>query len=221
MNDIEKYFKENTALSIHKWQHYFDVYDRHFSRYRGTDVHIVEFGVSEGGSLQMWKNYFGPDCKIYGVDINPYCKELEEDRIKIFIGDQEDPEFLQELQERIPRIDILLDDGGHTMNQQLLTFEMMFPHLSESATYICEDTHTSYWNTFGGGFRREGTFMEHSKGLVDDLHGFHKRGRNDAFQITQYTQSIDSIHFYDSMVVIEKEKRVKPEPLQSGTPRFT
>ncbi len=69
MNDIEKYFKENTALSIHKWQHYFDVYDRHFSRYRGTDVHIVEFGVSEGGSLQMWKNYFGPDCKIYGVDM--------------------------------------------------------------------------------------------------------------------------------------------------------
>ena len=97
MNDIEKYFKENTALSIHKWQHYFDVYDRHFSRFRDTDVHIVEFGVSEGGSLQMWKNYFGPKCKIYGVDINPYCKELEEDRIRIFIGDQEDRQFLKSL----------------------------------------------------------------------------------------------------------------------------
>jgi hypothetical protein len=71
MNDLEKYFLGNTGKLIDKWKHYFDVYDRHFSRYRGTDVHFVEFGVSQGGSLQMWKNYFGPKARIYGVDINP------------------------------------------------------------------------------------------------------------------------------------------------------
>jgi len=141
MNDLEKYFKENTDRSIHKWQHYFDVYDRHFSRFRGTDVHVVEFGVSEGGSLQMWKEYFGPNCKIYGVDINPYCKELEEDRIQIFIGDQEDRNFLRSLASDIPRIDILIDDGGHRMQQQINTFEELFPSIDSNGVYLCEDKH--------------------------------------------------------------------------------
>jgi 23S rRNA U2552 (ribose-2'-O)-methylase RlmE/FtsJ len=95
MNDLEKYFTKNTGRLIHKWKHYFEVYDRHFSRFRGTDVHIVEFGVSQGGSLQMWKKYFGPKCKIYGIDINPHCKQLEEDQVEIFIGDQQDRAFLQ------------------------------------------------------------------------------------------------------------------------------
>ena len=115
MNDLEKYFTENTGGMIHKWKHYFEIYDRHFSRFRNTECHIVEFGVSQGGSLQMWKDYFGPKCKIFGIDINPQCKKFEEEQISIFIGDQEDRNFLKSLQEMIPRIDILIDDGGHTM----------------------------------------------------------------------------------------------------------
>ncbi len=218
MNDLEKYFENNPGNMINKWTHYFKIYDNHLSRYRGTDVHILEIGVRHGGSLQMWKAYFGPEAKIYGVDINPRSRELEEEQIEIFIGDQGDARFLAELREKLPRIDILLDDGGHTMDQQILTFEMMFLHLSEQATYICEDTHTSYWNTFGGGFRREGTFMETAKGLVDDLHGYHKRGRNENFRVTDYTPYVDSIHFYDSMVVIEKDRREVPETVRSGNP---
>ncbi len=170
MNDLEKYFTENTDRSIHKWQHYFDVYDRHFSRFRGTDVHVVEFGVSEGGSLQMWKEYFGPDCKIYGVDINPYCKELEEDCIEIFIGDQEDRQFLKSLARDIPRIDILIDDGGHRMQQQISTFEELFPHVSAHGAYLCEDMHTSYWKGWGGGgYKKHGTFIEYTKNLIDSI----------------------------------------------------
>jgi len=118
MNDLEKYFTENIGRLIHKWKHYFEIYDRHFSRFRGTDVHVVEFGVSQGGSLQMWKEYFGLNCKIFGVDINPDCKALEEDQIEIYIGDQEDRNFLKSLAKTVPRIDILIDDGGHTMRQQ-------------------------------------------------------------------------------------------------------
>src|SRR4051794_23411268 len=110
MNDLEKYFTENTGRHIHKWQHYFEIYDRHFSRFRGTDVHIVEIGVFRGGSLQMWKEYFGPRAKIYGIDINPACKELEEEQIEIFIGSQEDRTFLKSFTEKVPRIDILIDD---------------------------------------------------------------------------------------------------------------
>src|ERR1700722_5430768 len=123
MNDLEKYFTENTGRIIHKWKHYFEIYDRHFSRFRGTDVHLVEFGVKHGGSLQMWKHYFGPRAKINGVDINPPSREGAEPQIEIFIGDQADRSFLKSLLTQIPRMDILIDDGGHTMDQQINTYE--------------------------------------------------------------------------------------------------
>jgi 23S rRNA U2552 (ribose-2'-O)-methylase RlmE/FtsJ len=220
MNDLEKYFTENTDRSIHKWQHYFDIYDSHFSRFRNTDVHVVEFGVSEGGSLQMWKHYFGPECRIYGVDINPYCKELEEDRIKIFIGDQEDREFLRSLVREIPRIDILIDDGGHRMQQQINTFEELFPHVQPHGIYLCEDMHTSYWKGWGGGgYRKRGTFIEYSKNLVDSINAWHSQ--TPRLKVTDFTRSARSLHFYDSVLVIEKDVVNEPFHLRTGEEKIT
>ena len=78
MNDLEHYFNQHTGRLIHKWDHYFEIYDRHFARFRGRPVNIVEFGVSQGGSLQMWRHYFGAGASVFGVDINPNCKRFEE-----------------------------------------------------------------------------------------------------------------------------------------------
>jgi 23S rRNA U2552 (ribose-2'-O)-methylase RlmE/FtsJ len=160
MNDLREYFEQNGGKLIHKWIHYFEIYDRYFSKFRGTDVHLVEIGVSQGGSLQMWKDYFGPKARIYGIDVNKDCKQLEEDQVEILIGDQGDIKFLKQLKEAIPRIDILLDDGGHTMKQQINTFEQLYPAISQKGIYLCEDVHTSYWKKFGGGYRRRGTYIE-------------------------------------------------------------
>ena len=112
MNDLEKYFTGNSARLIHKWKPYFEIYDRHFSRFRGTDVNIVEFGVFHGGSLQRWKHYIGPNAKVFGIDIIPDCMMLEEEQIEISTGDQEDRAFLKSLKEKRPKIDILIDDRG-------------------------------------------------------------------------------------------------------------
>lgn len=215
-NDLQRYFETNTGRLMHKWMHYFDVYDRHFSRFRGTDVHLLEVGVSHGGSLQMWREYFGPKARIFGADINPDCLKLAEERTKIFIGDQGDRKFLRTLAREIPRIDIIVDDGGHTMRQQIATFEELFPRVSENGVYLCEDTHTSYWSAFRGGVRRRGTFMEFSKRLVDQLNAFHSRQRS--FQVDDFTRSTDSVHFYDSIVVFEKKPRKAPEDRKTGTP---
>jgi hypothetical protein len=220
MNDLEKYFRNNHGNLIHKWTHYFNIYDRHFSRYRGTDVSILEIGVRHGGSLQMWKHYFGPQAKIYGLDIHPRSRELEEPQIAIFVGDQEDRGFLVELCECLPRVDILIDDGGHTMGQQIATFEELFLHVADDGVYICEDTHTSYWSTFGGGFRQPGTFIECSKNLVDDLHGWHDREDSEGLEVNEYTRRINSLHFYDSMVVIEKGEHPQPVAEHTGKRRL-
>lgn len=100
MNDLERYFRNNDGKLINKWMHYFDVYDRHFSKFRGKEIVVLEIGVYQGGSLQMWKNYFGDKAKIYGIDVNPHCKELEEDNVEIIIGSQSDRNFLGKIKNR-------------------------------------------------------------------------------------------------------------------------
>jgi hypothetical protein len=214
MNDLEKFFEANTGRLIHKWMHYFEIYDRHFARFRGCDVHVLEFGVSQGGSLAMWKDYFGPRCKIYGVDINPRCKALENEDVTIFIGDQEDRTFLKSLATQIPRIDILIDDGGHTMRQQIATFEELFGHIQPNGVYLCEDLHTSYWKKWGGGYRRRGTFIEYAKDFIDRIHAWHSH--SPALKVGEFTRSAHSLHFYDSVLVIEKRPMSEPTHRKTG-----
>jgi hypothetical protein len=217
LNDLEGYFLKNTGHRTVKWKHYLEIYDRYFSRFRGTDVHLLEIGVFDGGSLQMWKNYFGPKAKIFGVDIDANCKQLEEEQISIFIGDQASEEFLRSLASIIPRIDILIDDGGHRMKEQITTFKVLFPHICNEGIYICEDLHTSYWRKFGGGFRRKGTFIEYSKGLIDSIHGWHSKEPR-KLAVSELTRSIYSLHYYDSLLVIEKRPIEQPSLITSGCP---
>ena len=186
MNDLEKYFESNQDNLINKWMHYFDIYDQYFSKYRDKEIVFVEIGVFQGGSLQMWKEYFGPKAKIYGIDINPECKQFEDEQVTILIGDQADKEFLKMLKEKIPTIDILLDDGGHTMQQQINTFEVLFDHVKVGGLFLCEDLHTSYWWQYGGGHHRKDTFIEYTKGLIDDMHAWYSKSAK--FKMTQYTR---------------------------------
>lgn len=217
MNDLKRYFTQNTGSLIHKWDHYFEIYDRHFSRFRGTDACILEIGVSQGGSLEMWQAYFGPRVRIVGVDINPACKQFESEGVQIFIGDQEDRAFLKSLAEQVPAIDILIDDGGHTMRQQINTFEELFPHVTENGVYLCEDLHTSYWPQWGGGYRKADTFIEYSKNFIDYINAWHSQ--TDKLKVTEFTKSTHSLHYYDSVLVIEK--RAMREPSHSKTGRAT
>lgn len=216
MNDLYTYFKNNEGRLIHKWFHYFEVYDRHFSKFRGTDVHIVEFGVSQGGSLEMWKDYFGPNCKIYGVDINPHCKTFEDDQVTVFIGDQGDRKFLRTLAEDIPRIDILIDDGGHKMKQQINTFKELYHRIQKDGVYLCEDLHTSYWLGWGGGYRRPGTFIEFSKNFIDYINAWHSK--TPLLNVSAFTKSTYSLHYYDSILVIEKREMEPPYHQKTGSP---
>lgn len=219
MNDLEKFFRKNTGRLIHKWIHYFEIYDRHFSRFRGKSPVVVEFGVSQGGSLQMWKDYFGPGVKIYGVDINPECKRFEEENVRIFIGDQSDRDFLRSIAREVPPIDILIEDGGHMMDQQIATFEELFSNVQPNGVYLCEDIHTSYWRYWGGGYRRRGTFIEYSKNWIDEINAWHSKEQH-KFRVSDFTKSAHSLHFYDSVVVVEKRPMRPPHDDATGQRAF-
>jgi len=219
MSALREYFDRNPGRNMRKWDGYFEVYERHFARFRDRAVNVLEIGVSHGGSLQMWKMYFGSQARIFGVDIVPHCKALEEDRITIHIGDQRDPAFLAKLRAEVPRLDVLIDDGGHRMEEQIATFEALFPHVADDGVYVCEDAHTSYWSQWGGGLRRPGTFVEYAKRLIDQLTAWHTTDPAN-YAPDEFTRSVHSMHFYNSMVVVEKRRMQPPRKLESGKLSF-
>lgn len=213
-NPLEAYFRSNSDRLINKWVHYFDVYHRHFERFRGRSVTVVEFGVSQGGSLQMWREYFGPHARIVGIDIDPRCREFAGPNTQIFIGDQEDRAFLRSVVDQVGPIDVLIDDGGHTMGQQIATFEECYQHLDPDGVFLVEDVHTSYWKNYGGGYRREGSFMEYAKALTDKLNAWHSR--EPGLEVDDFTRSTKSMHFYDSIVVFERGNVLEPHSERTG-----
>lgn len=215
MESLREIFDKSDGKLIHKWNHYIEVYDQYFNKYRGKEVNILEIGVSQGGSLEMWKKYFGDKMHLYGVDINPRCKELEEEQVTIFIGEQEDRNFLKELKSKIPKIDILIDDGGHTMIQQIVTFEEMFTHVKDDGIYLCEDTHTSYIYEYHGGYKKKDTFIEYSKNFIDYINAWHSENKN-KLDVTDFTKSVYGLHFYTGMVIIEKKVMQPPTDIQRG-----
>ncbi len=218
MNELEQYFNNNPGRMIFKWHHYFDIYDRHFKRFKGKEIVVVEIGVFQGGSLQMWKNYFGPRAKIFGIDINPRVAELKEENIDILIGSQSDKNFLRKLKRELPDIDILIDDGGHKMKQQIFTFEELFSKIKPDGVYVCEDLATSYHLVYGGGYKRIGSFVEFTKNLIDKLNAFHSEQK--FFKPDELTTSMDSVHYYDNVIVIEKKRRERPTVSKTGKPVF-
>lgn len=218
-NPLEEYFRQNQGRLIHKWMHYFDIYDRHFSPYRMKPVTVVEFGVSQGGSLQMWKDYFGPQARIFGIDVDPRCKDLSEERVEVIIGDQEDREFLRTLREHVGPVDVLIEDGGHTMIQQIATFEEMWPAVRDGGVYLVEDLHTSYWPEYGGGYKRYGTFMEYAKHLIDQQNAWHSK-ETPRFAPDKYTRSIRGMHVYDSVIALDKAQVPRPTHQKTGARSF-
>ena len=214
-DSLLSYFIKNGDVGIHKWIDYFEIYHRFFSRFRGSDIKFLEIGVQNGGSAKMWANYFGRSAKIIGIDIDPQCKNLESENLEIWIGDQADPNFLAKVIEAHPNFDIVLDDGGHTMAQQLTSFYTLFPNLNNGGLYLCEDTHTSYFPSHGGGFGSKETFHEHMKMLIDGMHAWYFSPVSNLPK-EYWANHLYSLSFFDSIVVAEKRIKNPPVALARG-----
>jgi hypothetical protein len=206
-------FLTNDGRLIHKWKHYFPIYERHFREFVYKPVTFIEIGCGRGGSLQMWKRYFGPHARIVGIDILPECKEFEEDQIEIRIGAQQDLQSLENVIAEFGAPDIVLDDGSHVMSHVIASFQFLYPRVAKNGVYMVEDLHTAYWEEYEGGLRKPTTFIELSKNLLDELNADHSRG---ALVPTEFTQTKLSMHFYDSVVVFEKGLHTKKWAPQIG-----
>lgn len=209
--DLEKIIYSHKGRIVHKWLHYPNVYEREFGRYKNDPVNLLEIGIFMGGSLEIWRKYFGSAAKISGIDINPDCANCVDAPNRAFIGSQADPDFLRDVVRQTGAPNIILDDGSHIARHQLITFKTLFPLLQTGGLYVIEDLHTAYWPGFyGGGYRRAGTAIEFAKVLVDDMHAwYHARGSSLADR-----GKIASVRFYDSIVVIEKGDIAMPQHIK-------
>ncbi|CAK9083089.1 unnamed protein product [Durusdinium trenchii] len=195
------------GLLTMKHAHYFDLYHRHLQHFRGKKSHLLEIGVASGGSLQMWKAYFGPRLRITGVDCCPFSGmrgELEDHRTSIWIGNQEDPQFWAELIQSVPPFDIIIDDGSHVGRMQLEAFESLWPHLAPGGVYIVEDLMFGYLDM---GLHKDALFfkghtlwVERLKGLMDEM----QTGLTADSRLQDSVAAIRGIHIYRHFCIIEK-----------------
>jgi cephalosporin hydroxylase len=197
-------FFGNQGETIHKWPHYLPIYESVLGCLP-PDIRFLELGVFKGGSMKLWREFFGPDATIFGIDVDPDCKQHDGKYGSVRIGSQDDGEFLRSVVQEMGKVDVILDDGSHVARHQRASFEILFPLLEDGGLYVIEDTHTSYWPSYGGGLRRRGTAIEFVKDKIDAMHRhYRKAGTNNSEDIPE----IESIQFFDSIIVIKKKRQL-------------
>ena len=200
LEDLQKKHKAD-KLDSDIAMHFLNVYERWFEPIRLNKMEVLEIGIHHGGSLKMWEEYF-PNSQITGIDVDKKCKKHEAGRIKVFIGDQADIAFLQTM----GRFNIIIDDGGHKMDQQKNSFYELWNHLNHNGMYVLEDLETSYWPKFDGVYRNKNTTIEMLKGLVDNVNcvgAAHPRSEHKKKIVEDL--NIEAIHFYQSLCLIHKK----------------
>ncbi len=195
MNELTKLVKKYGSNKLKEG--YMPLYEFYINKWKDKEINLMEIGVSNGASIKMWHDYF-KKAKIHGIDINPKSKFMKE-RIKIYIGDQSDKEFLESVC-KDKQFDIIIDDGGHKMSQQIGSFEILWKYLKPGGFYVIEDLHTSYHKFY---LNLDYTTMDFLLAKLHDLNLYGKReySIND---LNEYEKTIEFMHFYKSIVFIKK-----------------
>ena len=206
VGDLAPLFARHRGEGVDKWHHYLPLYERYLGPWRGRPLRFLEIGVFKGGSLEMWRKYFGPEAVIYGIDIDPTCARFDGRDGQVRIGSQDDRAFLGRVIDEMGGVDVVLDDGSHVMAHLRATLAALFPRLSQGGTYIVEDLHTAYWPQYGGGTGPE-NFYSTVRAMIDDMHHWYHDG---AFAHPATAGQVTGIHIHDSMVVLEKGTPYRP-----------
>lgn len=228
----EIYF-EHTGKSSDRWSIYISTYERLLNEYRNKPVSMLEIGVQNGGSLEVWAKYFPLAKRIIGCDINENCRKLvfEDNRITLKIGNANDRQVKIGILEKSPSFDIIIDDGSHYSSDIINSFIQYFPHLKDGGIFIAEDLHCSYWNDFEGGILYPYSAIEFFKRLVDVVNEEHWNKKSKISILDKFyskygielnyeqLKHIHSIEFVNSICVVRKklpEQNVLGDRISTG-----
>ncbi len=207
-NNFKSLFYSSKLQSI-KINSYFNIYESLFKEFKNKPITFVEVGIFGGGSLFMWKNYFHPKSRIIGIDLNPDSKSYEKYGFEIFIGDQQDENFWKKFYKKVGKIDILLDDGGHTDLQQTQTLISSIKNVKENGIIAVEDVHTSYFTEFGNPSKN--SFVNYSKKIIDLINyrysGLNKSMKKKNELNNLFKKNIYSVSFHESIISFKINKK--------------
>ncbi len=216
-NEMEYHYLDNLALAAgadkgSSYHNYTEIYAEYFAHLKDQPVKFLEIGIHQGTSVKLWESYF-TKADLHFIDITFDTILYHSQRSHYHLVNQESVIDLQKfIQKTGGNFDIILDDGGHMMNQQITSFVTLFPHVKSGGIYIIEDMHTSYWRIFGGG-NHPRTAINFFKKLIDDVNyiGNHTAKASHLNippdllqQMNEYQKNIKSISFFDSVVVVRK-----------------
>ena len=194
----------NSPYKSKKHSTYFRSYEHFFKKYRGKEFTFIEIGVLGGGSLFMWRDFFGPKARIIGIDLNPNAKKWEKHGFEIFIGSQSDELFWNKVVSEVGGIDVVLDDGGHTYEQQIITVESLFKAMNDGGIIVVEDTHTSYMDGFGP---KKFSYINYVKNKIDQIN--FRFDFNNQFKNAE--RRIWSIEIVESMIAFKINREASNE----------
>lgn len=221
---LDECFNAHTGRETLKWSHYPRIYHQVVSSFLqlspSEPIRLLEIGVRDGGSLEVWRKYFGANAVIAGIDKDP--KSLESDPPEqVFLGDQTDQEVLRRAIAFLggpPHV--VIDDGSHHRRHQWRTFDFLFPRLPDGGLYFMEDTHTSYWLSFGGILGARRTAIGRAKRLVDTLHASYF-SLPQSRRLRQHQGSLRFIFFFDSVIAMGKDRDEIRLPMRMGHKQTT
>jgi glycosyltransferase involved in cell wall biosynthesis len=219
MKSLLELYESHDGKVSDKWSLYLTEYDRLFKSYRELPISLLEIGVQNGGSLEIWSQYFSNGTKFVGCDINPDCQKLTygDPRIAVIVGDATTSETQQKIYDQSASFDLIIEDGSHTSGDIVKAFARYFPVLKDEGLFVAEDLHCSYWQEFEGGIFHPYSSMNFFKHLADIINHEHWGIDRDRTQLlsgfkNQYQIDLDddllsqihSIEFINSICVIRK-----------------
>lgn len=218
-------YDEHSGKLSDKWELYLSIYDRLFRDFRSRNVRILEIGIQNGGSLEIWAEYFPNFEKIVGCDIDEKCSGLNyaDGRISVVVGDATDPSTEQKIISLSGQFDIIIDDGSHESGEIIKAFARYFRHLAPGGLFVVEDLHCSYWkDNFNGGLNAPFSSISFFKRLADVTNFEHwgaKAAASDALQYFSDTYnlrlddadilSVESVLFQNSICAVSKSLKAQ------------
>ncbi len=218
MSTLDKLAKIHGTDKASDNHNYCVKYEKYLPFNRYDKINILEIGILDGKSLLTWKDYFYRS-NILGVDINPDCKQYEEERITVEIGSQADGNFLSRVWQQYGPFDMILDDGSHMNSHMIYSFEHLWGSVKSGGVYVIEDIGCSYWEDYEGGYLKETSSVEYFKRLADDVNfrglmnfnhtNVHARREDVLEGLSKQVQpgcktDIESINFLNGIIIITK-----------------
>ncbi|MDZ7781811.1 MAG: CmcI family methyltransferase [Halioglobus sp.] len=219
-DDLYWLVDSHRGKTLDKWQSYLRCYETLFSPLRDEQIALLELGVQNGGSLEIWSQFFPHADVIVGCDSNPLCAELSFDdpRIKVVVGNSAAASTLASITEVTPEYDVIIDDAAHTSDNIIANFANFFPLVRKGGVYVVEDLHCSYWSDYGGGLYTHHSAISFFKALIYLLNQEHVEA-GDQRGLDRFRRKIEhygihapegladcvvSLEFRNSMAVIRK-----------------